>query len=168
MAAGGGASSLVIAARGRGPSAAADRGRLFFPFSCYFVWFVVNPSGVPFALRCSCRCLGAVSQSLGSWLILSVSQASVLPAQSEFDIDHTPLYLFPMTAVTVSSKYQIVIPKEARQKLGISSGTRLQAIPEATGLRLVKEPSIDEVCGLLRGMPVDDAGIRSEQDRTLP
>ncbi len=76
--------------------------------------------------------------------------------------------LFFMTAVTVSSKYQIVIPREARQKLGISSGTRLQAIPEASGLRLVKEPSIDELCGLLRGMPVDDTGIRSERDRTLP
>jgi len=106
--------------------------------------------------------------SCDSWLILSVSQASVPPTQSEFDIDRKSLYLFPMTAVTVSSKYQIVIPREARQKLGISSGTRLQAIPEAGGLRLVKEPSIDEICGLLRGMPVDDAGIRSERDRTLP
>jgi AbrB family looped-hinge helix DNA binding protein len=76
--------------------------------------------------------------------------------------------LFSMTAVTVSSKYQIVIPREARQKLGISSGTRLQAIPEASGLRLVKEPSIDELRGLLRGMPVDDAEIRNERDRTLP
>jgi AbrB family looped-hinge helix DNA binding protein len=73
-----------------------------------------------------------------------------------------------MTAVTVSSKYQIVIPREARRKLGITSGTRLQAIPEATGLRLVKEPSIDELRGLLKGMPVEDSEIRSKQDRSLP
>jgi AbrB family looped-hinge helix DNA binding protein len=73
-----------------------------------------------------------------------------------------------MTAITVSSKYQIVIPQEARRKLGITSGTRLQAIPEATGLRLVKEPSIDELRGLLKGMPVEDSGIRSKQDRSLP
>jgi len=73
-----------------------------------------------------------------------------------------------MTAVTVSSKYQIVIPKEARRKLGISSGTRLQAISEETGLRLVKEPSIDELRGLLKGMPVEDSEIRSKQDRRLP
>jgi AbrB family looped-hinge helix DNA binding protein len=73
-----------------------------------------------------------------------------------------------MTAVTVSSKYQIVIPKEARQKLGIFSGTRLQAIPEESGLRLVKEPSIDEICGLLRGMKVQDSDIRNEEDRKLP
>ena len=72
-----------------------------------------------------------------------------------------------MTAVTVSSKYQIVIPQEARRKLGISSGTRLQAISEETGLRLVKEPSIDELSGLLKGMPVQNSEIRSKQDRSL-
>lgn len=73
-----------------------------------------------------------------------------------------------MTAVTVSSKYQIVIPREARRKLGISSGTRLHAIPEGSGLRLVKEPSIDEIRGLLKGMKVHDLDIRSEADRVLP
>jgi len=73
-----------------------------------------------------------------------------------------------MTAVTVSSKYQIVIPKEARQRLGISSGTKLQAIPEPSGLRLVKEPSIDEIRGLLGGMEVRDFDIRNEEDRLLP
>ncbi len=72
-----------------------------------------------------------------------------------------------MTAVTVSSKYQIVIPREARRKLGISSGTRLQAIPEESGLRLVKEPSIDEIRGLLKGLKVHDLDIRSEEDRML-
>lgn len=73
-----------------------------------------------------------------------------------------------MTAVTVSSKYQIVIPKEARKRLGISFGTRLQAIPEQSGLRLVKEPSIDEIPGLLKGMAVRDFDIRDEEDRSLP
>lgn len=73
-----------------------------------------------------------------------------------------------MTAVTVSSKYQIVIPQEARQKLGIRSGTKLQAISERSGLRLVKEPSIDEIRGLLTGMAVRDSDIRNEEDRLLP
>lgn len=73
-----------------------------------------------------------------------------------------------MTAVTVSSKYQIVIPQEARQKLGIRSGTKLQAISEQSGLRLVKEPSIDEIRGLLTGMAMCDSDIRNEEDRPLP
>jgi AbrB family looped-hinge helix DNA binding protein len=73
-----------------------------------------------------------------------------------------------MTAVTVSSKYQIVIPQEARQKLGIRSGTKLQVISEQSGLRLVKEPSIDEIRGLLAGLEVRDAEMRDEEDRRLP
>ena len=73
-----------------------------------------------------------------------------------------------MTAVTVSSKYQIAIPKEIRNLLGIKSGTRLQAFPDKQGFRLVKEPEIDEIKGLLRGIPVVDSSIRDERDRELP
>jgi len=72
-----------------------------------------------------------------------------------------------MTAVTVSSKYQIVIPREARRKLGITSGTRLQAIEESTGLRLVKELTLEEIPGLLKGLAVQDDAIRGEQDRSI-
>jgi len=72
-----------------------------------------------------------------------------------------------MTAIAVSSKYQIVGPKEAGQELGIPSGTRLPAILEGSGLRLVKEPSIDEIRGLLKSLKVDDLDIRSEEDRML-
>jgi AbrB family looped-hinge helix DNA binding protein len=72
-----------------------------------------------------------------------------------------------MTTVTVSSKYQIVIPQEARKKLGIKAGMRLQAILEDLCLRLVKEPEIDEIAGLLKGMLVDDTAIRSEVDRMV-
>jgi AbrB family looped-hinge helix DNA binding protein len=72
-----------------------------------------------------------------------------------------------MIAITVSSKYQIVIPKEFRNLLGIKSGTRLQAILDCQGIRLVKEPEIDEIKGLILRLPVDDAAIREEQDREL-
>lgn len=85
-----------------------------------------------------------------------------------FDIDWKSTYFFAMTALTVSSKYQIVIPKEFRNLLGIKSGTRLQAIPDSEGIRLVKEPEIDEIKGLLKGLPVDDEAIRVERDRELP
>jgi AbrB family looped-hinge helix DNA binding protein len=73
-----------------------------------------------------------------------------------------------MTAVTVSSKYQIVIPREARRRLGITSGTRLQVIEEPTGLRLVKELTLEEIPGLLKGLAVQDNAIRGEQDRPIP
>jgi AbrB family looped-hinge helix DNA binding protein len=72
-----------------------------------------------------------------------------------------------MPTVTVSSKYQIVVPREARRRLGITSGTRLQAIEEPTGLRLVKEPTLEEIPGLLKGLPVKDDAIRREKDRSI-
>ena len=72
-----------------------------------------------------------------------------------------------MLTVTVSSKYQIVVPREVRRRLGITSGTRLQAIEEPTGLRLVKEPTLEEIPGLLKGLPVKDAAIRREKDRSI-
>jgi AbrB family looped-hinge helix DNA binding protein len=84
-----------------------------------------------------------------------------------FDIEHTLSYLTHMTTITVSSKYQIVIPKEFRNLLGIKSGTRLQAIPDSQGIRLVKEPEIDEIKGLIQGMAVEDAAIREERDREM-
>ncbi len=73
-----------------------------------------------------------------------------------------------MPTVTVSSKYQIVVPREARKRLGITSGTRLQAIEEPAGLRLVKELTLEEIPGLLKGLAVQDDAIRGEQDRSIP
>jgi AbrB family looped-hinge helix DNA binding protein len=72
-----------------------------------------------------------------------------------------------MPTVTVSSKYQIVVPREARRRLGITSGTRLQAIEQPTGLRLVKEPTLEEIPGLLKGLSVQDDAIRREKDRSI-
>ncbi|MCK9588715.1 MAG: AbrB/MazE/SpoVT family DNA-binding domain-containing protein [Terrimicrobiaceae bacterium] len=73
-----------------------------------------------------------------------------------------------MTAATVSSKYQIVIPKEAREKLHIVPGTRLQITQEGDSLRLAKEPTLEEIRGLLKGMQWDESEVRDETDRELP
>jgi bifunctional DNA-binding transcriptional regulator/antitoxin component of YhaV-PrlF toxin-antitoxin module len=67
-----------------------------------------------------------------------------------------------MSAVPVTSKYQIVIPREARRRLGIFFRTKFQAMPEESGFRLVKKPSIDEVRGLLKGILAHDFEIRNE------
>jgi AbrB family looped-hinge helix DNA binding protein len=99
---------------------------------------------------------------------LEIWKQSIPISLLRFDIDLISFYFLTMTAVTVSSKYQIVIPKETRKKLGITSGTRLQAIHDEFGLRLVKDPSIDEIRGLLKGMKVEDMEIRDEQDRIFP
>lgn len=60
-----------------------------------------------------------------------------------------------MTTVTVSTKYQIVIPKEVRQALGIKVGERLDAIPYRGHIALVPVRSIKSARGFLKGIDTD-------------
>lgn len=67
-----------------------------------------------------------------------------------------------MTTVTVSTKYQIVIPKEVRQALGIKVGERLDAIPYRGHIALVPVRSIKSARGFLKGI---DTGVPRDPDR---
>jgi AbrB family looped-hinge helix DNA binding protein len=60
-----------------------------------------------------------------------------------------------MTTVTVSPKYQIVIPKAVRQALGIKAGERLDAIPYRGHIALVPVRSIKNARGFLKGIDTD-------------
>ncbi|MGE5223001.1 MAG: AbrB/MazE/SpoVT family DNA-binding domain-containing protein [Omnitrophica WOR_2 bacterium] len=68
-----------------------------------------------------------------------------------------------MEIVTVSSKYQIVLPKLARQALGIKVGQKMVVIAYANRIVLVPERPIQEARGSLKGM--DTALEREEEDR---
>jgi len=85
-----------------------------------------------------------------------------------FDIDDQPSYNVTMIAITVSSKYQIVIPREVREVLQITPGTRLLVSHDKDSLHMVKEPGLKEIRGLLKGLKVKDAEIRDETNRQLP
>jgi AbrB family looped-hinge helix DNA binding protein len=67
-----------------------------------------------------------------------------------------------MGAVTISSKYQVVIPREIREQFNLKPGQKLAFIPYNGTLRVVIVPSIEEARGLLKGMNSDD--IREEVD----
>lgn len=60
-----------------------------------------------------------------------------------------------MTTVTVSPKYQVVIPKEVREALGIKVGERLDAIPYRGHVALVPVRSIRSSRGFLKGIDTD-------------
>ena len=64
--------------------------------------------------------------------------------------------------MTVSSKYQVVIPKDVREKFNIKPGQKLAFIPFKGTLRVVVVPSIEEARGMLKGMNTDN--IREEED----
>jgi AbrB family looped-hinge helix DNA binding protein len=68
-----------------------------------------------------------------------------------------------MTTVTVSPKFQVVIPKEVREALGIKVGERLDAIPYHGHIALVPVRSIRSARGFLKGIDTD---VPREPDRT--
>jgi len=68
-----------------------------------------------------------------------------------------------MTVVTVSPKFQVVIPKVIREALGIKSGARLHAIQYRGRVELVQAKSPKEARGFLRGI---DTTVAKDPDRT--
>ena len=68
-----------------------------------------------------------------------------------------------MTAVTVSPKFQIVIPKEIRDSLGIVSGQKVQVVAYQGRIELVPLKAMEEMRGYLAGI---DTTVAREDDRT--
>ncbi len=67
-----------------------------------------------------------------------------------------------MEAVTISSKYQVVIPQEVRKQFNLKPGQKLMFIPYNGTLRVVIVPPIKKARGMLKGMNTDN--IREEVD----
>lgn len=67
-----------------------------------------------------------------------------------------------MEIVTVSPKYQVVIPKSVREKLGIRPGQRVQAIAIDGRVELIPVRSAQELRGTLRGI---DTTVERDPDR---
>jgi AbrB family looped-hinge helix DNA binding protein len=70
---------------------------------------------------------------------------------------------FIMLAVTVSPKFQVVIPKEVRQSLDISQGQKLQMIPYLNRIELIPIQPIAKMQGFLKGINTD---VIRDKDRT--
>lgn len=67
-----------------------------------------------------------------------------------------------MPTVTVSTKYQIVIPREIRESLRVRVGQKFQAIQYGDRIELVPVKKAKELRGSLKGI---DTAIRREKDR---
>ena len=70
-----------------------------------------------------------------------------------------------MSATTVSTKYQVVIPKEVRERLHLKPGTRLEILTDGAVIRLVPVRPLKDLYGLLKGADLGE--IRDHADRTL-
>ena len=67
-----------------------------------------------------------------------------------------------MAAVTVSPKFQVVIPKEIRKKLGLSPGQRIQMVVYGDRIELIPVKSVKRMRGFLKGI---DTRVPREKDR---
>ena len=67
-----------------------------------------------------------------------------------------------MDTLTVSPKYQVVIPKRIRERLALTPGQKLQAIAYDDRIELIPVVSADQLRGFVRGI---DTGIEREGDR---
>lgn len=67
-----------------------------------------------------------------------------------------------MTSVTVSPKYQVVIPKEVREAMGIVSGQKIQVIAYQNRIELIPIKPMKSLKGLLKGIDTD---VERDDDR---
>jgi len=67
-----------------------------------------------------------------------------------------------MPLVTVSPKYQIVIPKEVREKFGIKAGQKVSIIPYEGYFEIVPVKPLKEMRGFAKGI---DASVEHDPDR---
>lgn len=60
-----------------------------------------------------------------------------------------------MQSVTVSPKFQVVIPKEIRENLHLCPGQKLQIMEHEGRIELIPNRAISELRGYLKGINVD-------------
>jgi AbrB family looped-hinge helix DNA binding protein len=70
-----------------------------------------------------------------------------------------------METVTVSSKYQVVIPEKIRRHHGIRPGDKLAVIVKHGIVHLVPVRPFETSKGLFRGTKVDLRDLRDRKDR---
>ena len=67
-----------------------------------------------------------------------------------------------MQTVTISPKYQVVIPKEIREALRLRPGQKMRVIEYDGRIELIPDRDISELRGFLKGI---DTQFQREKDR---
>ncbi len=67
-----------------------------------------------------------------------------------------------MNTVTVSSKFQVVIPKEVREKIHLQVGTTMEIITYGSRIELVPIQPMRNLKGMLKGLSTE---IQRDEDR---
>jgi AbrB family looped-hinge helix DNA binding protein len=67
-----------------------------------------------------------------------------------------------LKTVKISERFQFVIPKQIRNKLGLTAGQRLQVFEKGGIIMLVPEVQLSSMKGILKGM--DPTAVREKTD----
>ena len=67
-----------------------------------------------------------------------------------------------MKSVTVSPKYQVVIPREIRQSMEIKPGSKVQVLLYENRIELIPMKNLKRMRGFLKGI---DTTVERERDR---
>ncbi len=67
-----------------------------------------------------------------------------------------------MATVTVSPKYQVVIPREIRESLGLKPGEKVQVFEFEGRIELVRVKDLRKMRGFLKGI---DTTVQRDEDR---
>ena len=67
-----------------------------------------------------------------------------------------------MKSVTISPKYQVVIPREVRQSMEIKPGTKVQVLLYENRIELIPIKNLRRMRGFLKGI---DTTVERERDR---
>jgi AbrB family looped-hinge helix DNA binding protein len=71
-----------------------------------------------------------------------------------------------MEVTTISSKFQLVIPRRIREQFNLKPGQKVVFLPFKKTLRMVIVPSIEDAYGMLKGLDADS--LREEDDEERP
>ena len=69
-----------------------------------------------------------------------------------------------MAEATLSSKYQLVIPKEVREEAGLKSGEKLIILAKDGIINIIPKHLLKKMKGFIKG--VDVSNYREDKDRT--
>jgi AbrB family looped-hinge helix DNA binding protein len=69
-----------------------------------------------------------------------------------------------MESVTVSSKYQVIIPEKVRREAGIKPGDKMAVIVKHNIIHYIPIKPLDATKGMVPGL--DAKGLRDEHDRS--
>jgi AbrB family looped-hinge helix DNA binding protein len=68
-----------------------------------------------------------------------------------------------MSTTTISPKYQVVIPKDVREKLDLKRGQKMTVVTKGGVIYFVPEKPLETFRGFLKGMDTKD--IREDEER---